>query len=248
MRTPSSLWGNLLSSSYLSCTHCKYAVSRNHSSELAQTLFKSSSVPSSESWVDMCNGLLNDVVLAYCCAVCWCGKRECVVRTCWMVWLMMSSETAKTACVDVGGKFWWLKWAVRQGLCAWVRAKRERWKEGERVFWHFSLRSNAVPLTEQPRFKSFPIWKEPPAWKFCKCLLYPHTHHHHHTHTLYYFLYWGFTTSKKESEKTLRWGQRYNSGSPSTSEKQCWGIKISRRETRTEGREKKRENMCVLGF
>lgn len=138
MRTPSSLWGNLLSSSYLSCTHCKYAVSRNHSSELAQTLFKSSSVPSSESWVDMCNGLLNDVVLAYCCAVCWCGKRECVVRTCWMVWLMMSSETAKTACVDVGGKFWWLKWAVRQGLCAWVRAKRERWKEGESFLTLFS--------------------------------------------------------------------------------------------------------------
>lgn len=118
MKTPSSLWENPLSSSYLNCTHCKYAVSRNHSRELAQTLFKSSSVPSSESWVDMCNGLLNDVVLAYCCAVCWCGKRECVVRTCWMVWLMMSSETAKTACVDVGGKVWWLKWAVRQGLCA----------------------------------------------------------------------------------------------------------------------------------
>lgn len=137
MKTPSSLWENLLSSSYLSCTHCKYAVSRNHSSELAQTLFKSSSVPHSESWVDMCNGLLNDVVLVYCCSACWCGKRECVVRTCWMVWLMMSSETAKTACVDVGGRVWWLKWAVRQGRCAhacvWVRKRcgEQKRKTGE---------------------------------------------------------------------------------------------------------------------
>lgn len=135
MKTPSSLWENPLSSSYLSCTRCKYAVSRNHSSELAQTLCKSSSVLCSEGWVDMCNGLLNDVVLAYCCAVCWCGKRECVVRTCWMVWLMMSSETAKAACVDVGEKVWWMKWAVRQGLCTrasvcvcvclWVKRKGE---------------------------------------------------------------------------------------------------------------------------
>lgn len=145
MRTPSSLWENPLSSSYLNCTHCEYVVSRNHSSELAQTLFKSSSVPSSESWVDMCNGLLNYVVLAYGCAQCWCGKKECVVRTCWMVWLMMSCETAKTACVDVGGKVWWLKWAVRE-------------RERERVFWHFfpcccSSLNGATQIQEFPDLK-----------------------------------------------------------------------------------------------
>lgn len=133
----------------------------------------------------MCNGLLNDVVLAYCCAACWCGKRECVVRTCWMVWLMMSRETAKTACVDVGGKVWWLKWAVRQGLRAhtWVSAwgsEGEKERRKKRVLWQIFLRVlTAVPLTERPRFKSFLIWKEPPAWKFCECLspLCPYTHH-----------------------------------------------------------------------
>lgn len=124
MRTQSSLWGNLLSNSYQSCTHCKYVVNKSHSSELVQTLFKSSSSHCSQSSADMCNGLLNDVVLLYCCAVCWCGKRECAVRTCWIVWLMMSGERAKTSRVDVGGIAWWLQWAVRQVMrlcmCVWA--------------------------------------------------------------------------------------------------------------------------------
>lgn len=63
MRTQSSLWENPLSSSYQSCTHCKYAVNKNHSTELALTLFKSSSGLCNQSSADMCNGLLNDVVL-----------------------------------------------------------------------------------------------------------------------------------------------------------------------------------------
>ncbi len=179
MRTPSSLWENPLSSSYPSCTHCKYAVSRNHSSALAQTLFKSSSVPSSESWADMCNGLLNDVVLAYCCAVRWCGKRECVVRTCWMVWLMMSSETAKTACVDVGGKVWWLKWAVRRGLrahaCVCV-CERESFLTLFSLFDCSSL-NGATQIQEFPDLKGTTsleiLWVSP---------LSPHTHRHHLTH------------------------------------------------------------------
>lgn len=73
MRTPSSLWENLLSSSYRSCTRCEYAASRYHSSELASTLRKSLSILSSESQVDMCSGQLNDVVLVYRHAVCWCS-------------------------------------------------------------------------------------------------------------------------------------------------------------------------------
>lgn len=70
MRTPSSLWENLLSSSYQSCTHCKYAASRYHSSELASTLHKSLSILSGESRVDMCISLLNDVVSVYRHAMC----------------------------------------------------------------------------------------------------------------------------------------------------------------------------------
>lgn len=116
----------------------------------------------------MCNGLLNDVVLAYCCAVCWCGKRECTVRTCWMVWLMMSGKTAKTACVDFGGKVWRLKWAVRQGLhaqmCVWVRD----WESERKKRLSDIILPVAVPSTEQHRFESFQIWKELAAWKFCE--------------------------------------------------------------------------------
>lgn len=42
MRTPSSLWENLLSSSYQSCTRCKYAASRYQSSELVSILWNHS--------------------------------------------------------------------------------------------------------------------------------------------------------------------------------------------------------------
>lgn len=255
MKTPSSLWENPLSSSYLSCTHCKYAVSRNHSSELAQTLCKSSSVLCSEGWVDMCNGLLNDVVLAYCYAVCWCGKRECVVRTCWMVWLMMSSETAKAACVDVGEKVWWMKWAVRQGLCTRasvcvcvsVSEKKGGVRETKKktVVWHFFPCLTVAPLMGQPRFESFPIWKEPPAWKFCESL-YPlhlpvhsttqthtNTHHYHHKPTIYNFTERAFKMYSKKKNVKTRWcsGQNYKSESTHKRDKEPRQIRPGRKET-----------------